>query len=49
MRTDNQIVFIVTDALSAMQKMAAAPLADLMRIAERLEMAVHQSRRSGGS
>jgi hypothetical protein len=31
-----------------MQKMAAASLADLVRIAERLEMPVTHSRRAGG-
>jgi hypothetical protein len=49
MRTDCQIVFIATDASRAIQKMAVVPLADLVRIAEHLEIAVHQSRRSGGS
>jgi hypothetical protein len=49
MRTDNQIAFIVTDASSAMQKMAAVPLADLVRIAERLGIPVHHASRAGGS
>jgi FixJ family two-component response regulator len=34
---------------NVMQKMAAASLADLVRIAERLEIPVTHSRRSGGS